>query len=321
MTLPTVLVTLFLVLFALVLLVVGLGLRVLEAERKRRVTQALRTASGEPDFREPSVLIEEAEAGARRISELPIVHFLEARIQQAGLNWTVKGLVIATVIFAAIGGLLGSRVQVPVFREFATLGFALLGGCLPYLYLSFKRRKRLGEFEAQFPEALDFLARSLRAGHAFSVSLETLAEESPEPIATEFSRLYHEQNLGAPLEVAMRNLAQRVPLLDVRFFVSAVLLQRETGGNLAEILTTLANIIRDRFRLKGHVRAVSAHGRITALVLTVMPIVTGILLMFVAPDYLRLLARDPHGRYLIVAAVLAMLGGYYWMRRIIDIKV
>lgn len=321
MTLPTVLVTLFLVLFALVLLVVGLGLRVLEAERKRRVTQALRTASGEHDFREPSVLIEQTPAGGGKVSDLPIVHYLESQIQQAGLNWTVKGLLAATVIFTLIGGLLGSRVQVPVFREFAILGFALLGGSLPYIYLSFKRRKRLGEFEAQFPEALDFLARSLRAGHAFSVSLETLAEESPEPVATEFSRLYHEQNLGAPLEVAMKNLAQRVPLLDVRFFVSAVLLQRETGGNLAEILTTLANIIRDRFRLKGHVRAVSAHGRITALVLTVMPIITGILLMFVAPDYLRLLARDPHGRYLIVGAVLAMLAGYYWMRRIIDIKV
>jgi tight adherence protein B len=322
MPLSTLVVVVFLVMLALVLLVVGFGLRVLEAERRKKLAEALRTAGGLAPEIEPAILVENAEEKtAVRFSDLPAVRALNARIQQAGLNWTVQGLLAATLGFAAAGGFLGSRIPVPVFREFAALGGALLAGSVPYLYVSWKRRARLAAFEEQFPETLDFLARSLRAGHAFSVALETLAEESPEPVATEFRHLFHEQNLGAPLEVAMRNLAARVPLLDVRYFVSAVLLQRETGGNLAEILTCLANIIRERFRLKGHVRAVSAHGRLTAIVLTILPIVTAILLMVIAPGYLNLLARDPDGKYLIIGTIAGMFLGYYWMKRIIDIKV
>lgn len=322
MPLSTLVVVLFLVMLALVLLVVGLGMRLLEAERRRKVAAALRTAGGLVEEIEPAILVETAgEKAGVRFTDLPAVRALNARIQQAGLSWTPQGLLAATLGFAVAGGFLGLRVPVPVFREFAVLAGALAAGILPYFYVSLKRRKRLAAFEEQFPETLDFLARSLRAGHAFSVALETLAEESPEPVATEFRHLFHEQNLGAPLDVAMRNLAQRVPLLDVRYFVSAVLLQRETGGNLAEILTCLANIIRERFRLKGHVRAVSAHGRLTAIVLTVMPIVTAILLMFIAPGYLNVMADDPHGKYLIIGTIVGMLLGYYWMKRIIDIKV
>ncbi|HXG32119.1 MAG TPA: type II secretion system F family protein [Bryobacteraceae bacterium] len=322
MPLSTLVPVIFLIMLALVLLVVGMGMRVLEAERRKKVTEALRTAGGMVQELEPAILVETAPEKTRlAFADLPAVRALNARIQQAGLSWTPQGLLLATLGFAVAGGFLGSRVPVPVFREFAALGGALLAGCLPYFYVSLKRRRRLAAFEEQFPETLDFLARSLQAGHAFSVALETLAEESPEPVATEFRHLFHEQNLGAPLDVAMRNLAARVPLLDVRYFVSAVLLQRETGGNLAEILTCLANIIRERFRLKGHVRAVSAHGRITALVLTVMPVVTAILLMLIAPGYLNLLANDPHGKYLIIGTIAGMALGYYWMKRIIDIKV
>jgi tight adherence protein B len=179
----------------------------------------------------------------------------------------------------------------------------------------------LDEFEQQFPEALDFLARSMRAGHAFTVSLEMMSEETPDPLGIEFRQVFNEQNLGAPLDVALRNFADRVPLLDVRFFVSAILLQRDTGGNLAEILTKLAFVIRERFRLKGQVRAVSAHGRITSLILSAMPIVTMLGLMVVAPGYLSSMAEDTHGRYLIVGAIVGQFIGYYWMRRVINIKV
>jgi len=171
---------------------------------------------------------------------LPIIESLERRIRQAGMDWTPGKMLLLSTLGAAAGAFLGSRVSIPVYRETFLIGLAIFGGAIPYLYVSHKRRKRLADFEEQFPEALDFMGRSLKAGHAFSSSLEMLADESPEPLATEFRRVFNEQNLGASLEDSLRGLADRVPLIDVRFFVSAVLIQRETGGNLAEILSNLA---------------------------------------------------------------------------------
>src|SRR5262249_21970984 len=155
-----------------------------------------------------------------------------------------------------------------------------------------KRKRRFAQFEEQFPEALDFLARAMRSGHAFSVGLEMLGTESPEPLAKEFRTLFHEQNLGAPLETAVANMAVRMPLRDGRFFVSAVLMQRQTGGNLSEVLGRLAYVIRERFRLKGQVRAASAHGRLTAIILTLLPFVTMFGLLIMAPGYLQGMAAD-----------------------------
>jgi tight adherence protein B len=143
---------------------------------------------------------------------------------------------------------------------------ALTFGVLHYVFVRKKRAKRLDQLEEQFPEALDFLARSMRAGHAFSISLEMIGEELPDPLGQEFRTLFNEQNLGAPLDVALRNFTNRVPLLDCRFFTSSVLLQKQTGGNLSEILARLAYVIRERFRLKGQVKAASAHGRMTATI-------------------------------------------------------
>jgi tight adherence protein B len=148
-----------------------------------------------------------------------------------------------------------------------------------------------------------------------------LGEESPDPLGMEFRTLFNEQNLGAPLEVAFANLIQRLPLLDVRFFVSSVLLQKQTGGNLSEILVRLAYIIRERFKLKGQVRAASAHGRLTAIILTIMPIVLMFALFVIAPGYLQSMAKDPDGKWLIVAAIIAQGLGYFFIRRIINIKV
>jgi tight adherence protein B len=315
----------FLVLFALILLVVSLGVKVIESERKKRVTGILRTASGEAPPPETSIITDPADADQvlkiPMLMDLPFFKRMETNIQQAGLTWSPSRVVVLTVLFAVLGAFLGSRVAVPVFREFAMAIFACALGALPYLYVLMKRRKRLNAFEELFPEALDFLARSMRAGHAFSVSLEMMADESPDPIGVEFRKVFHETNLGAPLDVALRNLAARVPLLDVRFFVSAVLLQRETGGNLAEILTNLAFIIRERFRLKGQVRAASAHGRLTATVLSVMPILTMLGLLIMAPGYLQSMASDSDGKYLIIGSIVAQFVGYYWMKKIIDIKV
>ncbi|RPI07702.1 MAG: type II secretion system F family protein [Acidobacteriales bacterium] len=198
---------------------------------------------------------------------------------------------------------------------------AVAASFLPYFYVGRRRSKRMGMFEEQFPEALDFLARAMRAGHAFSVSLEMLADESSEPLAREFRQVFNEQNLGAPVEVALQNLGKRMPLLDVNFFVSAVMLQKETGGNLSEILVKLAYVIRERFKLKGQVRAASAHGRITGLILTLMPVVLMFALLVVAPGYLQGMAKDSDGKWLIVGAILGQLVGYFFIRKIINIKV
>ena len=245
---------------------------------------------------------------------------LQTHMQQAGLDWTPMKFLILSVVCAVIGGVLGVRFPVMGYG-YTSVAFGLLLATLPYLYVRRTRNKRLGKLEEQFPEALEFLARSMRAGHAFTISLEMLGEELPEPLGQEFRTLFNEQNLGAALEVALTNLTTRVPLLDMRFFASSVLLQKQTGGNLAEILTRLAEVIRERFRLKGQVRAASAHGRLTATILMLMPIFTMFALLVVSPGYLQGMAKDTDGRYMIAFAVLGQILGNYFIRRIINIKV
>jgi tight adherence protein B len=201
------------------------------------------------------------------------------------------------------------------------VALALFFGSIPYLVVRAKRKKRLATLEEQFPESLDFLARSMRAGHAFSISLEMLGEEMADPLGQEFRALFNEQNLGAPIDIALRNFTTRVPLLDVRFFTSSVLLQKQTGGNLSEILSRLAYVIRERFRLKGQVKAASAHGRLTATILTLLPVGTMLALLFVAPGYLQGMAEDPDGKYMIGGAIGAQILGNFFIKKIINIKV
>ena len=315
----------FLVLFGAILVAVSMGLRMAEQQQRKQVAGMLRTASGVAEA-EPVAILREQDArgldsAAGMLSGLDFYQRLQKEIQQAGMTWHPIGVIVAMVVLAIAGGLLGSVFPILVFWQTTVpvLGVAL--GSLPYVIVRVKRAKRLGEFEAQFPEALDFLARSMRAGHAFAVSLEMLATESPEPLGMEFRQTFNEQNLGAPIDVALYNLADRVPLVDVRFFVSAVMLQRETGGNLGEILMKLAYVIRERFRLKGQVKAASAHGRLTATILVVMPIVVMLALFIIAPGYLQSMADDPDGKWMIVGSIFGQLVGYYFIRRIINIKV
>lgn len=315
---------LFLVILAVVWLSVSVGLKYFEAQRSKKVAGMLKTVSGGPHSQEEHAAVESHDRAsqlAAAVSSWNVAKRLETRIAQAGMNWTLDKFLIVTLFFAAMGAVIGTQFRILIATVPSAIAFAVVMGALPYLTIERKRKKRFAEFEKQFPEALDFLSRSMRAGHAFSASLEMLAAETPAPLGPEFKRLYDEQNLGAPIEAALQNLAQRVPLLDVRFFVSAVLLQRRTGGNLGEILRNLARVIRERFQIKGHVKAMAAHGRLTAGVLTVLPLITVAGLMLLAPDYLTGMAKDPDGKYLIIAAVIAMLMGYYFMRRITNIKI
>jgi tight adherence protein B len=227
---------------------------------------------------------------------------------------------LVTILFAAAGFLIGTRftgligILAPVIGAFA-------GAALPRFYRSKHRDKRLAAIEEQFPDALDFLARSVRAGNAFSIALELLAGEAVEPLKSEIVKVTREMALGAGLEDALLGLIARIPLLEIRMFVAAVLLQRETGGNLSEVLGKLANSVRERLRLRGQVRAASGQGRMTATVLTFMPLVTLIMLELVSPAYIDNLTDDPLGRNLLGAAIVLQILGYLVMQQMLKVEI
>jgi tight adherence protein B len=319
---PGLLIFIFLVLFGLVLAGMSVGFKVLEDQRKRRVSAVLATAGGVRPADVPSVLLDgKSDSLPGSLTGLWMTDTIQEAIRQAGVNWSIPGLLTMSFVGMIAGLFLGKFIPVLVFPWLSMIALAGVFASMPWLLLASKRRKRLNEIEEQLPESLDFLARSMRAGHAFSISLEMLGEEAGEPLGQEIRTVFNELNLGAPIEEAFSGLLRRVPLTDMRFFVSSVLLQRQTGGNMSEILNRLAHVIRERFRLKGQVKAASAHARITALVLTLLPVFTALALMVVAPSYLPALAADPDGKWLIVSAILAQVLGYITMRRIINIKV
>jgi len=315
----------FILIFVLTLVAISFGTKFYESRRRRHVTGMLETVAGPIELTAAKLLkdLEPAQpSGIRRLlSSFDFTQKSQELLQQAGLDWKPMRL-LTTSAMAMVPGLIVGTMIPDVFGRWVNIVAAMaLFGAMPYLWVKKKRSKRLGEMEEQLPEALDFMARSMRAGHAFTISLEMLGGELPDPLGQEFRTLFNEQNLGAALDVALRNLCQRVPLLDVRFFASSVMLQRQTGGNLAEILTHLAYLIRERFRLKGQVKAVSSHGRMTALVLTLMPFVTMLGLMFVSPEYLQGMAKDPDGRLMIIGALLAQVLARVFIKKIVNIKV
>jgi tight adherence protein B len=316
----------FAVVFALVLVAVSVGMKYYETRRKKQVTDMLQTVAG-PAVGATTKLLKDLEPAEptfvqRMLNAWDISDRCTDLLQRAGMSWSPAKL-LGTMWVASGIGLFAGSVLAPASlnRSMLAAGLALAGGAAPYFYVRRKARKRMAEMEEQLPEALDFLARSMRAGHAFTISLEMLGEELPDPLGQEFRALFNEQNLGAPIDIALRNFALRVPLLDARFFCSAVLLQRQTGGNLSEILARLSYLIRERFRLRGQVKAASSHGRMTAGVLSALPIITVLGLMMVAPGYLNGMAADPDGRLMIAGAVVGQILGHFSIKRIVNIKV
>jgi len=197
----------------------------------------------------------------------------------------------------------------------------VVGFFIPYMYASHRRTKRFEQFETLFPEAIDTLARAVRAGHAFTTAIEMIANEVAEPVAGEFRKLYEEQKFGLPVRDALMNLVDRVPLVDVKFFVTAVMLQRETGGNLAEILDNLSYVIRERFKIQRQVRVFTAQGRLTMLLLMGMPPTIVVVMMLTNPVFIRPLFNDPIGHALVVVGITLQTIGYFVIRKIIRIQV
>ncbi len=322
----TLIVIAFICLFVLTVVCIHLGTRYLETRRKKRVAEMLQVVTAESAVVTTSLLKDHGNPGDGSSLELlfkslNIVRRADDMIQQAALTWSTTRLFRTMAVMAMPGLLLGILFPVLVNAEVTCLVFGATGAALPYLFVRRLRNKRMAKLEAQLPDAMDFLSRSMRAGHAFVISLGMVGEDLPDPLGQEFRTLYNEQNLGASMNSAFDNLNRRVPLLDMRFFSSAVLLQRQTGGNLSEILGRLSEVIRERFRLRGHVKAVSAHGRMTAGILTALPVVTAVALLLVAPGYLQGMFSDPDGKKLVFGAVLSQVIGNLIIRKIIRIKV
>jgi tight adherence protein B len=320
---PVIGLVIFLVLFAVLMISVGLGSRFLELRGKKQMETILNPSVAHSEEIETSILVAPSNRDPLNafLERSQLQGSIQAMLQQAGLQWAPGHLLVAMAVGALVGAVVGLEFRPLGFGVASMLAFAFVLGGLPFFYVRYKANSRLKLMEEQLPDALDFLARSMRAGHAFSISLEMIGTEMPDPLGQEFRALFAEHNLGAPLEVAMANFRKRVPLLDVRLFISSVALQRQTGGNLSEVLTRLAFLIRERFRLRGQVKAASAHGRLTSLVLTILPLVMIFALNLVAPDYLSTMAKDPDGKYMIVAAVVFQILGYLIMRKIVNIKV
>ncbi len=239
-------------------------------------------------------------------------------IDQTGVKTTASAILLAAVASAAVFGV---GLTFAVRASWAMPAGAALGFGVPFLVLNIKRGRRLRTFEEQFPEALDLIARALKAGHAFATGLKMVADEMPEPVGPEFRKTFDEQNFGLPLKDALENLTHRVPLIDVRFFATAVLIQRETGGNLSEILENLAHVVRERFKILRQVRVYTAHGRLTGYVLLALPAVLCIALSFINPDHMNLLFREPMGQTLLMIAATMQFIGYMWIRQVVKIEV
>ena len=239
-------------------------------------------------------------------------------IEQSGMKASISGVLLVGALLAVVMGFLANMAT---HNPLSIVFGAAFGFALPFMFLRFKRTKRLRKFEEEFPEALDLISRALKAGHAFATGLKMVADEMSEPIGPEFRKTFDEQNFGLPLKDSLENLTLRVPLLDMRFFSTAVLIQRETGGNLSEILENLAHVVRERFKILRQVRVYTAHGRLTGYVLLALPAVLAIALSFINPEHMNMLFRERMGQIMLMCALGMQTAGFVWIRQVVKIEV
>ena len=239
-------------------------------------------------------------------------------IEQSGVQTTPGAIIVAS--FGAAGGA-GILAALFVPYLIVALVVALIAGVLPFAWLRWKRSSRLKKFEEQFPDALDVLSRAVRAGHAFQAALGMAADELPAPVGPELKKAFEQQNFGLPLREALGELAERIPILDVRFFVTAVLIQRDTGGNLAEILDNLSHVVRERFKILRQVRVHTAHGRFTGYVLLGLPPFLAIALTFINHDHMAPLFREHLGHLMLEGTAVMQVIGFFWIRHVMKIEV
>ncbi|MGH7536630.1 MAG: type II secretion system F family protein [Gemmatimonadales bacterium] len=292
-----------------------------EARRKRQALRELRRLANEgAEGGGLAILrgVREGDPLAIMSARVPHLKDIGLLLDQAGLSWTIQTYLL---LVAGWGMGLGLVVLTLTGQWVIALPVAILGSMVPYLWIRGKRKRRLAKFESQLPEAIDLLSRAIRAGHPLSSGLDMVARESPDPIASEFRRAFEEQRFGLPMEDSLLAMADRVTLVDVRIMVTAILIQRNVGGNLAEILDNISYTIRERFKIRRQLRVYTAQGRLAGYVLAVLPIAVGTIIFFLNPDYMLTLFRDPAGKFALVAALILQTSGYIWIRRIVNIDI
>ncbi len=295
--------------------------------RKERDTDAVKNRVGGRKAKADRIQDISAERDTR-LSSLPFLDSflrslsfarrLELLLYQAGSNMRVATFLLVVAAAALVGYLAGYIVFTRLLHAFV---FGALGGFAPVFVLMQKKSARMRAFAEEFPDALDLLVSALRAGISFSAALQIVADESPEPVRSEFAIVVEEQALGLDLREALTNMANRVDSLDLKFFVTAVVLQRDTGGNLTEVLENTSKLIRDRFRILGDIMTFTAQGRLTGLILTCLPLGLGIFMAMVAPDYFHKMWDHSSGKAILGFAVVMQILGGLAIRKIVDIKV
>lgn len=253
----------------------------------------------------------------RILRKIPLMVELHLFVKQSALNISV-GSILAYSLIPALALLL--IVLLIGGAPFFALLIAAAAGCIPFAVVGVFRSRRFDKFEELFPEALDFLARSVRAGHAFTAGLEMIAQEMDEPIAGEFRRVFEQQNIGMPIKDALQNLVRRVPLPDVQIFTTALIIQRETGGNLAEILDNLSFVMRERFKMTRYIKTVTAQGRLSRNVLMALPPALGFYMYLVNREYVLKLFTDPILRIFLYVVIVMQVAGFFWIQKIIKPK-
>jgi tight adherence protein B len=288
-----------------------------EAVKQQALRRRLHMGSADiADVLDPAILrLERIGSG---LHQLGLAHRIDRLLVQAGLIMTVaKFLAISVGVGLGAGFVVYLVIRHLLFAAFA----AACVGVIPLLVVLYKKAQRVKAFDEQFPDALDLMVNALRAGFALGGAIQMVAEESPDPVGTEFRILFEEQKLGLDIKNAMVNLAERMDSTDVGFFATAVIVQRDTGGNLAEVLEKIAYVIRDRFRILGEVRTFTAQGRLSGFILGVLPIIMAIILTFLSPGYIQILLNDHFGKMLLVVAGVLQVLGFFAIRKIVSIKV
>lgn len=302
------------------------GLMFMNDRRRRQVQRRLEDyveVEGSEEFGTQSSILRDTALSSNPaldnlLRNVPAARSLQAMLLQADVGMRVGTFSMLTLGVAALGGFLAASISGLLW---AAIPGGLLLGLIPLVVIHRKKENRRMTFEKQFPDALDLMVGALRSGMALPGAIQVVSEESPDPVATEFRIVFEEQRLGLTLREAFMGMIERVDSTELRLFVTAVLIQRETGGNLAEILEGTAAVIRDRFRILGDVKTITAQARFSGGVLTVLPLVMAVFLIITAPDYMKIMITDPIGPWLIASAVFLQLAGFLWIRKIINIKV
>jgi tight adherence protein B len=314
----------FVLLLVLAFAIIFLLTRPTKQEQKLSARMAVigREAEGRPVEEEADLLkrdkLSEVPWADAILTRLQFAARLKREIAQADVKWTVGRLISGSLLIVVAAAWFG---QFFINNLIIVAVFALILGAVPYLYIRYARAARLRKFNDLLPDAIDLMSRALKAGHSIGSAVEMIAQEVSSPVGPEFRRLFEEQNFGLPMREAMLNLASRVPIADLRFLVTAILVQKETGGNLVEVLDKTAAVLRDRIRLMGQLRVYTAQGRLTGWILCILPFVIFGVMSILNRQYARILIENPLGQKLAIAGMILMGFGVWVMRKVIDIKV